>query len=128
MSREAHVRFCERRGVRLPPATHLIVHCTSQAQAEQVRDAIAARLAECSLELHPDKTRIVYCKQSGRHGSHEHESFDFLGYTFRPSQGHEQDGAGVRLVLTRGEQSRGQGHAAGDQIVAAAPQDYPVLG
>ena len=60
------------------------VHCTSLAQAEQVREAIADRLCECGLELHPDKTRIVYCKQSGRHGSHEHESFDFLGYTFRP--------------------------------------------
>ncbi len=65
-------------------ADDAIVHCTSQAQAWQVRDAIAARLAECGLELHPDKTRIVYCKQSGRRGSHEHESFDFLGYTFRP--------------------------------------------
>jgi RNA-directed DNA polymerase len=65
-------------------ADDAIVHCTNQAQAEHVRDAIAARLAECGLELHPDKTRIVYCKQSGRHGSHEHESFNFLGYTFRP--------------------------------------------
>ncbi len=65
-------------------ADDAIVHCISQAQAEQVRDAIAARLAECGLELHPDKTRIVYCKQSGRRGFHEHESFDFLGYTFRP--------------------------------------------
>jgi len=65
-------------------ADDAVVHCTSLVQAEQVRDAIAERLAECSLELHPEKTRIVYCKQSGRHGSHEHESFDFLGYTFRP--------------------------------------------
>jgi len=65
-------------------ADDAVVHCTSLAQAEQVRDAIAVRLSECGLVLHPDKTRIVYCKQSGRHGSHEHESFDFLGYTFRP--------------------------------------------
>lgn len=65
-------------------ADDVIAHCTSLAQAERVREAIAARLAECGLELHPDKTRIVYCKQSGRGGSYQHESFDFLGYTFRP--------------------------------------------
>jgi RNA-directed DNA polymerase len=63
-----------------------IVHCTSLAQAQQVRDAIAVRLAECRLLLNPDKTRIAYCKDSQRSGSHEHESFDFLGYTFRPRQ------------------------------------------
>ncbi|MGH8898365.1 MAG: reverse transcriptase domain-containing protein, partial [Egibacteraceae bacterium] len=65
-------------------ADDAVVHCATQAQARQVRDAIAARLAEVGLQLHPDKTRIVYCKQAGRSGSYEHESFDFLGYTFRP--------------------------------------------
>jgi RNA-directed DNA polymerase len=49
-----------------------------------VLDAIAKRMAQVGLELHPDKTRIVYCKDSNRHGSHEHEQFGFLGYTFRP--------------------------------------------
>ena len=68
------------------------MHCTSLAQAEQVRGAIAARLAGCGLELHPDKTRIVYCKQGGRHGSHEHESFDFLGFTFRPRKAKNKTG------------------------------------
>jgi RNA-directed DNA polymerase len=61
-----------------------VVHCRSKAQAEFIRDKIAARLAECGLELHPVKTRIVYCKDSGRSGSFEHEQFTFLGYTFRP--------------------------------------------
>jgi RNA-directed DNA polymerase len=60
------------------------VHCVSEAQARQVRDAIGQRLFECGLRLHPDKTRIVYCKDSDRPGCYEHESFDFLGYTFRP--------------------------------------------
>jgi RNA-directed DNA polymerase len=73
-------------------ADDAIVHCTSLAQAEQVRDAIAARMFECSLELHPDKTRIVYCKQGGRHGSHEHEAFDFLGFTFRPRKAKNKTG------------------------------------
>lgn len=62
----------------------VVVHCTSERQALFVKDAIARRLGECGLQLHPDKTRIVYCKDSDRTGSHEHEQFDFLGYTFRP--------------------------------------------
>lgn len=62
----------------------VIVHCVSLAQAEKVREAIAVRLAECGLALNRDKTRIAYCKDDDRPGSHEHESFDFLGYTFRP--------------------------------------------
>jgi RNA-directed DNA polymerase len=62
----------------------VVVHCTSEQQARDVRDAIAQRLAECRLEMHQEKTRIVYCKDGNRRGSYEHERFDFLGYTFRP--------------------------------------------
>ena len=61
-----------------------VIYCTSQEQAHQVRDALAARLATVGLELHPDKTRIVYCKDEDRRGNHEVTSFTFLGYTFRP--------------------------------------------
>ena len=60
-----------------------VVHCVSERQARVVLDAIAERLAYCRLELHAGKTHIVYCKDSNRHGSHEHEQFGFLGYTFR---------------------------------------------
>ncbi len=70
--------------MRLPPPTRLILHCRSEAQAQLVLDAIVERLAQVGLELNPDKTRIVYCKDANRTGSHEHERFDFLGYTFRP--------------------------------------------
>ena len=62
----------------------VVVHCTTERQARYVEDAIARRFAECGLELHPDKTRIVYCKDSNRSGSHEPAQFTFLGYTFRP--------------------------------------------
>ena len=62
----------------------VIVHASSERQAQQLRAAIARRLAECGLELNERKTRIVYCQDSDRRGSHEHESFTFLGYTFRP--------------------------------------------
>lgn len=61
-----------------------VVHCVTQRQAEQVRAAIGRRLEEVGLRLHPAKTRVVYCKDSNRRGSHEHTSFTFLGYTFRP--------------------------------------------
>jgi RNA-directed DNA polymerase len=65
-------------------ADDAILHCKSKAQAQLVLEAIVERLAQVGLELNPDKTRIVYCKDSNRAGSHEHERFDFLGYTFRP--------------------------------------------
>ncbi len=61
-----------------------VIHCGSEVQARTVRDALAQRLAAVGLELHPDKTRIVYCKDADRRGDHEVTSFTFLGYTFRP--------------------------------------------
>jgi RNA-directed DNA polymerase len=73
-------------------ADDAVVHCASKAQARYVLDAIACRMAQVGLELHPDKTRIVYCKDSGRRGSHEHERFTFLGYTFRPRDARSKHG------------------------------------
>jgi group II intron reverse transcriptase/maturase len=69
-----------------------VIHCRSEHQARRVRDALAARLAQVGLELHPDKTRIVYCKDADRRGSYEHTSFTFLGYTFRPRGTRRADG------------------------------------
>jgi RNA-directed DNA polymerase len=65
-------------------ADDVIVHAKSKAAAEQLLEAIRTRLTECGLELHPEKTKIVYCQDSDRKGQHEHIKFDFLGYTFRP--------------------------------------------
>lgn len=62
----------------------VVVHCRSLAQSVLIRDAIGARLAQVGLELHPVKTKIVYCKDANRRGSAEFEQFTFLGYTFRP--------------------------------------------
>jgi RNA-directed DNA polymerase len=67
-------------------ADDAIVHCTTRRQAEYVLDRIAARMAEVGLTLNPDKTRIVYCKDSNRRGKHEHISFTFLGFAFRPRE------------------------------------------
>jgi RNA-directed DNA polymerase len=65
-------------------ADDAVIHCVSERQACLVRDAVACRLAEVGLELHPDKTRIVYCKDSNRRGTFEQVSFTFCGYMFRP--------------------------------------------
>lgn len=61
-----------------------ILHCDSEAQAVGLREQLAARLHDCGLELHPGKTRVVYCKDSKRTRTYENIQFDFLGYTFRP--------------------------------------------
>jgi len=64
-------------------ADDAIVHCKTEMEAQKVRAAIAARMQECKLELHPEKTKIVYCKDDDRRGYYPNEKFDFLGYTFR---------------------------------------------
>lgn len=62
----------------------IIVNCKTEAEARHMRTEIEKRLIECKLEIHPEKTRIVYCKDEDRRGSCSNEKFDFLGFTFRP--------------------------------------------
>jgi RNA-directed DNA polymerase len=69
-----------------------VVHCVSEKQARLLRDKIAARFDEVGLRLHPDKTKIVYCKDGKRRGSFEHTSFTFLGYTFRARGARDRHG------------------------------------
>ena len=64
-------------------ADDAVIHCVSLAQAKFVLEAVRNRLKEKGLELHPDKTKIVYCKDDQRRGGHDHNAFDFLSYTFR---------------------------------------------
>jgi len=61
-----------------------LLHCRSCRQAEYVLDRIAQRFRECGLEIHPDKSGIIYCKDKNRHEEHKRISFDFLGFTFKP--------------------------------------------
>ncbi len=65
-------------------ADDAVIHCASERQARLVQAAVARRLADVGLELHPGKTRIVYCQDSNRRGTYENTSFTFLSYTFRP--------------------------------------------
>ncbi len=61
-----------------------LCHCRSLEQAKHLEAALKQRFAECGLELHPHKTRIVYCKDDDRRQAYALITFDFLGYTFRP--------------------------------------------
>jgi len=64
-------------------ADDIVAHCDTEEQARRLRADIADRLGAVGLELHPEKTKVVFCKDANRRGVAEHASFDFLGYTFR---------------------------------------------
>jgi RNA-directed DNA polymerase len=64
-------------------ADDALCHCVSESQAKILKEALEKRFAECGLQLHPEKTKIVYCKDDDRRGNSKNESFDFLGYSFR---------------------------------------------
>jgi RNA-directed DNA polymerase len=76
---------------RLRP-TLLVAHCKTEEQAQQILESITRRLERCRLEVHPEKTRIVYCKDGDRTGRHPNEGFEFLGYTFRPRRAKNRRG------------------------------------
>lgn len=60
-----------------------LLHCKTEKQAEKILYELGKRFNECKLELHPDKTKIIYCKDGSRRGKYKETQFDFLGYTFR---------------------------------------------
>lgn len=67
-------------------ADDCIIHCYTRREALELKQALEERLRECGLEMHAEKTRVVYCKDSNRKGDDDHIQFDFLGYTFKPRQ------------------------------------------
>ncbi|HVA09687.1 MAG TPA: group II intron reverse transcriptase/maturase [Acidimicrobiales bacterium] len=73
-------------------ADDAVVHCATKAQAEVLVVAIADRMAEVGLRLHPAKTRIVYCKDANRRLDYEHTGFTFLGFTFRARKAKGRNG------------------------------------
>ena len=76
-----------------------VVHCKSETQARAVVAAIAERMEQVGLRLHPGKTRIVYCKDGKRRGSYEHASFTFLGFTFQQRRARSKSGRQFSSVL-----------------------------
>ena len=92
-------------------ADDIVAHCDSEEQARSMRAAIADRLGALGLELHPDKTKIVYCKDANRRGEAEHTSFDFLGYTFRARLANSRRGFFVNFspaMSTKAKKAKGQ--------------------
>jgi hypothetical protein len=93
MSREVHVRICERAGVQLPCATRLLIGFEREDDARRVRAVLEKRWERFGRTLHPDKTRLLpfwrppQVQQSGKGPA----TFDFVGVTFywrRTRQGH----------------------------------------
>ena len=93
-----------------------LVHCRTLEEAEAVKAALQKRLAECGLEMHPTKTRIIYCMDERRKGKYPETSFDFLGYTFRTRK--------VCRIHSCGKQCGAEKHAAEDQVASSA-QTHP---
>lgn len=73
-------------------ADDAVAHCRSEAEAKALLSAIGERLKECKLEMHPEKSGIVYCKDSRRRRDYPRTSFTFLGYEFRPRSAKRRDG------------------------------------
>src|SRR5205814_1481808 len=69
-----------------------VVHCVSERQARNLRQAIGDRMEQVGLRLHPDKTKIVYCRDDNRRGRYATTSFTFLGFTFRPREARDSNG------------------------------------
>ncbi len=67
-------------------ADDAVIHCRTRAQAEAVMQAIASRLDACGLMMHPEKSKVVYCRDSNRTGEYPDVQFTFLGFTFRPRE------------------------------------------
>jgi len=80
-------------------ADDMVIHCQSKTEAEQLLAQLTDRMQEYSLTLHPEKTKIVYCKNYHRHEKHEHESFTFLSYSFQPRTMKDKFGRAKRLLV-----------------------------
>jgi len=70
-------------------ADDAICHCRSEEQAAALRNALEKRFTDCGLTLHPEKTKIVYCKDDDRRGNYPNQKFDFLGYSVLQRHGKE---------------------------------------
>ena len=87
-------------------ADDCVAHCDTEDQARTLRAAIATRLRAVGLELHPEKTKVVYCKDGRRRGHAEHTSFDFLGYTFRARRARGRRGLFVGFMPAMSQKAR----------------------
>ena len=101
-------------------ADDVVIHCNTEQQAQQLWAGLVERLGSLGLELHPDKTKNLYCKDTNRRDEAEHTSFDFLGYTFRGRLARGRRGL-LRELLTSGEPQGEAGDRRTDQGLAPQP-------
>jgi RNA-directed DNA polymerase len=80
-------------------ADDIVIHCRSKEEAEHLLAALDQRLQDYALTLHPEKTKVVYCKNYRRKDKHEHESFTFLGYSFQPRRKRDSSAKGYRTYM-----------------------------
>ncbi len=73
-------------------ADDIICHCVSEKEAKRLKAVLDVRFSECGLSLHPEKTKIAYCKSSNNKGSYPVVSFDFLGHSFKPRKSKNRRG------------------------------------
>ena len=73
-------------------ADDVVCHCRTKEEAEALLTALHHRMSECRLELHPEKTKVVYCKDGRRKGGHPHTRFDFLGFSFHARTVQDKEG------------------------------------
>jgi RNA-directed DNA polymerase len=64
-------------------ADDVVIHCKTEAEAQELKVSLGKRLEECGLQMHPEKTKIVYCKDDNRKDNYPNTKFDFLGYGFQ---------------------------------------------
>ncbi|MET3885089.1 RNA-directed DNA polymerase [Chitinophagaceae bacterium OAS944] len=120
-------------------ADDAIIHCWTKYDGMRIMKALEERLKQCGLEMHPLKTKLVYCKDSNRNKEHPNVSFDFLGYTFKPRQAQNgrKDGSftnwlpavSIKAMKSMNEKMRGWDvlKQAGTTIQEIAEKINPVL-
>ena len=102
-----------------------LFHCHSQQQAREICEVLRRRFRECGLELHPQKTKIVYCKDGKRRGTYPVTTFDFLGYTFRGRTTRGARGGVVLQLQPCGQYSGPEVHAPPDQEIESPQPSGP---
>ena len=102
-------------------ADDVVICCDTEQQAQQLWAGLVERLGSLGLELHPDKTKIVYCKDTKRRDEAEHTSFDFLGYTFRGRLARGRRGFFVSFSPATTEPQGEEGDRQTDQGLAPQP-------
>ena len=107
-------------------ADDIICHCKSAEEARALWSALADRFAACKLVLHPQKTKIVYCKDANRRGDFPNQSFDFLGFTFRARKDAGARASPVRLLPARGQPESADVHQPDDPALGASPSQRQV--